>query len=109
MEIVIVSIFILGYLGITLEHTTEIDKLAPALMMMALSWACIAFGIHGFTSWFDAWPPPLNGWHTWHAGFYDNHRARQGAHCGGNPIAPLWKNLRNPHLSDWSHDYCRNH
>ncbi|MBD79317.1 MAG: sodium:proton antiporter [Crocinitomicaceae bacterium] len=53
MEYLIVAIFILGYLGITLEHTTEIDKLAPALLMMALSWACIAFGIDGFQSWFD--------------------------------------------------------
>lgn len=53
MEFIIVGIFILGYLGITLEHTTEIDKLAPALLMMALSWACIAFGIDGFESWFD--------------------------------------------------------
>ena len=53
MEFIIVAIFILGYLGITLEHTTKIDKLAPALMMMALSWACIAFGIDDFENWFD--------------------------------------------------------
>ena len=53
MEFLIVGIFILGYLGITLEHTTEIDKLAPALLMMALSWACIAFGIDDFQNWFD--------------------------------------------------------
>lgn len=53
MEIVIVTIFVLGYLGITLEHTTKIDKLAPALLMMALAWACIAFGLDGFTTWFD--------------------------------------------------------
>ena len=53
MEYIIVAIFILGYLGITLEHTTDIDKLAPALLMMALSWACIAFGIEGFENWFD--------------------------------------------------------
>jgi Na+/H+ antiporter NhaD/arsenite permease-like protein len=53
MEFLIVGIFILGYLAITLEHTTQIDKLAPALLMMALAWACIAFGIDGFQHWFD--------------------------------------------------------
>ncbi len=53
MEIVILVIFVLGYLGITLEHTTKIDKVAPALLMTGLAWACIAFGLDGFTSWFD--------------------------------------------------------
>lgn len=42
MEIVIIAIFILGYLAITLEHTFKIDKLIPALAMMALLWAIIA-------------------------------------------------------------------
>jgi len=39
MEIVILIIFILGYLAITLEHPLKIDKLIPALVMMALAWA----------------------------------------------------------------------
>ena len=42
MEIILVSIFILGYLAITLEHTLKIDKLIPALAMMAILWAIIA-------------------------------------------------------------------
>jgi Na+/H+ antiporter NhaD/arsenite permease-like protein len=42
MEIILVSIFILGYLAITLEHTLKIDKLIPALAMMATLWAIIA-------------------------------------------------------------------
>lgn len=42
MEIILVSIFVLGYLSITLEHTLKIDKLIPALMMMALLWAIIS-------------------------------------------------------------------
>jgi len=42
MEIILVSIFILGYLAITLEHTLKIDKLIPALAMMAILWAVIA-------------------------------------------------------------------
>ena len=54
MEIFIVSVFVLGYLAITLEHTLKIDKLIPALIMMALAWAGIAFGLDNFTTWFDS-------------------------------------------------------
>ncbi|MBL4586346.1 MAG: sodium:proton antiporter NhaD [Flavobacteriales bacterium] len=42
MEILLVVIFVLGYLGITLEHTLKVDKLIPALAMMALLWAVVA-------------------------------------------------------------------
>ena len=54
MEIFIVSVFILGYIAITIEHTLKIDKLVPALIMMALAWAGIAFGLDNFTTWFDS-------------------------------------------------------
>lgn len=54
MEIIIVVIFVLGYLGITMEHTLKVDKLVPALLMMALMWALVAFGMEGFTHWFDS-------------------------------------------------------
>lgn len=54
MEIFIVSVFVLGYLAITLEHNLKIDKLVPALLMMALAWAGIAFGLDNFTHWFDS-------------------------------------------------------
>jgi Na+/H+ antiporter NhaD/arsenite permease-like protein len=54
MEIFIVVVFILGYLAITLEHSIKIDKLVPALLMMALAWAGVAFGLDGFTAWFDS-------------------------------------------------------
>ena len=54
MEIFIVFVFVLGYLAITLEHSLKIDKLVPALLMMALAWAGIAFGLDDFTSWFDS-------------------------------------------------------
>lgn len=54
MEIFIVSVFILGYLLITLEHTVKVDKLIPALIMMALAWAGIAFGLDHFENWFDS-------------------------------------------------------
>ena len=54
METAIVIVFILGYLAITLEHSIKIDKLVPALLMMAISWALIAFGLDNFTNWFDS-------------------------------------------------------
>lgn len=54
MEAAIILIFVLGYLAITLEHNLKIDKLIPALVMMAICWALIALGIDGFTTWFDS-------------------------------------------------------
>jgi Na+/H+ antiporter NhaD/arsenite permease-like protein len=54
MELFILVVFILGYLAITLEHTLKIDKLVPALLMMALAWAGVTVGLGGFDAWFDA-------------------------------------------------------
>ncbi len=42
METIVIIVFIVGYLAITLEHNLKIDKLIPALAMMALLWAIIA-------------------------------------------------------------------
>jgi Na+/H+ antiporter NhaD/arsenite permease-like protein len=42
METLVVAVFIIGYLAITLEHTLKIDKLIPALAMMASLWSIIA-------------------------------------------------------------------
>ncbi|MBT8235429.1 MAG: sodium:proton antiporter NhaD [Bacteroidia bacterium] len=42
METIIIIVFLLGYLFITLEHNLKIDKLIPALAMMAILWAIIA-------------------------------------------------------------------
>ena len=42
METIIISLFVLGYLAITLEHNLKVDKLIPALSMMALMWAIIS-------------------------------------------------------------------
>jgi len=42
MEILVISVFILGYVLITLEHTIKLDKLIPALGMMGILWAIIA-------------------------------------------------------------------
>ena len=73
MEVFILIVFILGYLAITLEHPLKIDKLIPALVMMALAWAGVAFGLESFTTWFDPGNHhlvegfanlPLHGTHT---------------------------------------------
>ena len=54
METLIILIFIVGYLAITLEHNLKLDKLIPALAMMAIMWALVAFGIEAFPNWFDS-------------------------------------------------------
>ena len=54
MEAAIILVFVMGYLGITLEHNLKIDKLIPALIMMAICWALIALGIETFPQWFDS-------------------------------------------------------
>ena len=42
METIVIIVFLAGYLAITLEHNLKIDKLIPALAMMAILWAVIA-------------------------------------------------------------------
>ena len=54
METVIILVFVIGYLAITLEHSIKIDKLIPALVMMAISWALISLGLETFPQWFDS-------------------------------------------------------
>ena len=54
MESVIISVFIVGYLAITLEHNLKLDKLIPALVMMAVCWAIGGLGIDSFSNWFDS-------------------------------------------------------
>ena len=54
MEPIILTIFVLGYFAITIEHSLKVDKLVPALLMMALAWACVAIGIDDFENWFDS-------------------------------------------------------
>jgi Na+/H+ antiporter NhaD/arsenite permease-like protein len=53
MELTLLFIFILGYVAITIEHSLKIDKLIPALMMMALCWTGIAVGIDNISNWFN--------------------------------------------------------
>ena len=43
LEIIIISVFVLGYLAIAFEHTIKVDKLIPALIMMAVMWGIISY------------------------------------------------------------------
>jgi Na+/H+ antiporter NhaD/arsenite permease-like protein len=54
METAIILVFVIGYLAITLEHNLKIDKLIPALVMMAICWALVALGLESFPQWFDS-------------------------------------------------------
>ncbi|GAA3576183.1 sodium:proton antiporter NhaD [Snuella lapsa] len=54
MESLIILVFVMGYLAITLEHSLKMDKLVPALIMMAICWATIALGLDSFSQWFDS-------------------------------------------------------
>lgn len=54
MEAAIILVFVMGYLAITLEHNIKLDKLIPALIMMAICWALVALGVDSFTNWFDS-------------------------------------------------------
>lgn len=42
MEILIIIVFLIGYLMITLEHPLKIDKAAPALLLGVITWAIFA-------------------------------------------------------------------
>ncbi len=44
METLVILVFVFGYLAITVEHSLKIDKLIPALAMMAIIWAIISLG-----------------------------------------------------------------
>ena len=59
MELSILTLFILGYVSITMEHKLKIDKLVPAILMMVISWAIVYIGLPHIAFWLD----PVNGLH----------------------------------------------
>lgn len=87
MELFIVCVFILGYLAITLEHSLKVDKLVPSLLMMALAWAGIAFGLSDFTTWFDMEN------HEMMKGFADLPVTGDGHHGGESKMAIMESTL----------------
>ncbi len=51
MAIVLILIFVVGYLAITLEHSLKLDKTVPALLMAACMWALLSVGFQA--GWFS--------------------------------------------------------
>ena len=43
LETIIIIVFVVGYLGIAFEHSLKVDKLIPALIMMAVMWGIISY------------------------------------------------------------------
>ena len=43
IETIILVVFVLGHLAIAFEHTLKLDKLIPALIMMAVMWGLISY------------------------------------------------------------------
>ncbi|MGB2470509.1 MAG: sodium:proton antiporter, partial [Flavobacteriales bacterium] len=46
MDILILSVFVLGYMFIALEHNIHIDKAGSALVTGTLCWAIFVLGAH---------------------------------------------------------------
>ena len=51
MTVLLILLFIVGYLSITLEHPLKLDKTVPALLMASLMWALLAIGFN--EGWFS--------------------------------------------------------
>jgi Na+/H+ antiporter NhaD/arsenite permease-like protein len=54
IEIILLVIFIVGYICITLEHAIKFDKLIPALLMMSLAWTFISLNLDNISTWFNS-------------------------------------------------------
>jgi Na+/H+ antiporter NhaD/arsenite permease-like protein len=69
MFIIMVVVFVLGYLAIALEHPLRVDKAVPALMIGTLLWVLYIFGaVDIFTSGLsDAWNTYILGEEGAHA------------------------------------------
>jgi Na+/H+ antiporter NhaD/arsenite permease-like protein len=51
MTILLILIFVIGYIFIALEHPVKLDKTVPALLTAAILWALLAIGFH--EGWFS--------------------------------------------------------
>lgn len=63
MFIIMVVVFVLGYIAIALEHPLRVDKAIPALMIGTLLWVLYIFGAYDiFTAGLsDAWNAHIHG------------------------------------------------
>ena len=51
MEVIIILLFVIGYLLITLEHPLKLDKSVPALLMASIMWGFLSIGFN--EGWFS--------------------------------------------------------
>ena len=65
MELILILIFIFGYGLIIFEHSLKLDKLIPALLMMAICWALISMNLNVINSWIDATSSQLISLSNW--------------------------------------------
>ena len=65
MELMLILIFIFGYGLIIFEHSLKLDKLIPALLMMAICWALISMNLNVINSWIDATSSQLISLSNW--------------------------------------------
>ena len=65
MELMLILIFIFGYGLIIFEHSIKLDKLIPALLMMAICWALISMNLNVINSWIDATSSQLISLSNW--------------------------------------------
>ncbi len=100
MESVIIIVFVMGYLAITLEHNLKLDKLIPALIMMAVCWALVALGVDNFTQWFDS------SQHGLVEGFAEMVHDDKLHLVEETLVTSFRENSRNISIPFRSHDYC---
>lgn len=77
MALIIILLFVIGYMSITLEHPLKLDKTVPALLMAAVMWAFLSFGFNnGWLSIIDTHGHVFNmnvgDVETNHEGFLEN-------------------------------------
>ena len=65
MELLLILLFIFGYGLIIFEHSIKLDKLIPALLMMAICWALISMNLTEINSWIDATSSKLISLSNW--------------------------------------------
>jgi len=65
MELILILIFIFGYGLIIFEHSIKLDKLIPALLMMAICWALISMNLNVINSWIDTTSSQLISLSNW--------------------------------------------
>lgn len=76
MEYILLAVFVLGYLGIALEHNIKIDKAASALLTGTVLWGLFVLGYHEvpphLTDMFAEFVAGSHGGHASISAFYEH-------------------------------------